>query len=150
MASTPSTPSKGIGYLQHFPKYFLVPYREPKELTDHILVKRLSSSNWEMFLKPNTIFNEMSESLLENVDVLEDKWFNCNVGEKIQKQTRQFHSILVKMNTKENTEPLTEEDVDKLKEIKNLKFEQICQQLYTMGHKMFLMGIYLLTCKHGQ
>lgn len=79
-----ATPRKGdgIGYLDHYNKYFLTPYGAVKEFPKEDLSKKIKPQNCEFFKRPAVFVSEVASTLANNSEFLEG--LHPTISDKIQ------------------------------------------------------------------
>ena len=80
------TPSKGVSYINQFPKWFAFPYGVPREIKEDEFDRRLNSGNCELLSRPYTGLSEIVETIESNLEVLDSDLFNPQFSEAFKKK----------------------------------------------------------------
>ena len=72
-SSDPKEGGSGVQFLNHFHKAFLRPYGKAEPLpTLAVINRRLNPQNCEWLCRPHTAISELSDSLIENITIMEE------------------------------------------------------------------------------
>ena len=141
---------QGMSFFNHFPLYFLRPYREVKQdhtSEDHCL-KNINVRNCEFLKRPQVALSDLTETTSSNLQQLEHLFLNLT-PDIVMPELRKFNDLITNFNTKSGN-PTTETMLHDLltyvitddddEESEELSKDDIFDGIEMMGHIMYLIG----------
>ena len=145
---TPST-SKGVGFFNHYPKYFLQPYGAADEApSSDTIFRRTNSMNCEMLTRPAIQFSEVAETFADNLAIVSESPLLSKRAKGYVAEVTKLGEMLSKSSLKDAEQPPSNDDAKNMMPgfMEKSSIEQFMRSAFTLGSALFSMGCsYLVT-----